>query len=153
MRRPPRAPVTDPVRSHIMSRIRGRGNFSTELRLIALMRMHGILGWRRGVALPGKPDFVFRKHRAVVFVDGCFWHGCKCKRLPTANRAFWRSKIESNRVRDRRATAGLRKAGWKVVRIWEHQLKNTPTRVLHRLQTVLDTTTEARPASEGSRAD
>lgn len=137
MKRKLTVPKTTPARSRIMSRIRGHGNLTTELRLIGLMRAHGITGWRRGVVLPGKPDFVFPAARLVVFVDGCFWHGCRCKRLPTAHRAFWRSKIETNRARDTRLNKRLRKAGWKVLRFWEHQLKSTPTKAVGRLNTVL----------------
>jgi DNA mismatch endonuclease Vsr len=62
-------------RSAIMSRIRGSGNQSTELRMIALFRSNGITGWRRNHPLFGKPDFVFRRERVAVFVDGDFWHG------------------------------------------------------------------------------
>jgi len=63
-------------RSEVMSRVRGSGNRSTELRLIAIFRKHSITGWRRNQRLPGLPDFVFPKQRLAVFVDGCFWHGC-----------------------------------------------------------------------------
>jgi DNA mismatch endonuclease (patch repair protein) len=67
---------TPQKRSAVMSLIRGRGNKETELKLITLMRAHGIGGWRRGSKLPGRPDFVFPRERLAVFIDGCFWHGC-----------------------------------------------------------------------------
>ena len=71
-----------------------------------------------------RPDFVFRKERVAVFVDGCFWHGCPKHATWPANRAaWWRAKIEGNRSRDRRVNRALRRAGWRVVRVWEHQLK------------------------------
>ena len=109
-----------------MSRIRGKGNEDTELRLARLMRKVGIRGWRRHLPIPGRPDFAFRKQRVAVFVDGCFWHGCpRCFRLPKQNRAFWRAKIETNRRRDRSVNGRLRRLGWKVVRIRECQLKNS----------------------------
>jgi DNA mismatch endonuclease (patch repair protein) len=63
-------------RSEVMSRIRPRGNKGTELALMAFFRAHGHTGWRRGRPLFGKPDFVFRKNKVALFVDGCFWHGC-----------------------------------------------------------------------------
>ena len=63
---------TKAKRSEVMARIRGSGNRATELRLIALMREHGITGWRRNAPVFGKPDFVFRRERVAVFVDGCF---------------------------------------------------------------------------------
>ncbi|HRZ81636.1 MAG TPA: very short patch repair endonuclease, partial [Candidatus Hydrogenedentes bacterium] len=74
---------TKEKRSEVMSRIRSRGNLRTELRLIEIMRGAGITGWRRGQPVLGRPDFVFRRERVAVFVDGCFWHGCpKCYRRP-----------------------------------------------------------------------
>ena len=83
-----------------------------------------------------RPDFVFRKERVVLFVDGCFWHGCPIHGTrPKDNRAFWRKKITANQTRDRRVHRALRTAGWKVLRIWEHCLrpKGLPA-VLRRIQ-------------------
>ena len=115
-------------RSAVMAAIRGRENRSTELKLIAIMREHGVTGWRRGFVLMGKPDFVFPKQRLAVFVDGCFWHGCpKHGTLPKTNAVFWSAKIAYNRARDRRVTRTLKGLGWKVIRIWEHAL--APKRV------------------------
>ncbi|NOU00889.1 MAG: DNA mismatch endonuclease Vsr [Gallionella sp.] len=110
-------------RSEVMSLIRSRGNKATELRLIDIFREFGITGWRRNHPLLGKPDFTFRHGKVVVFVDGCFWHGCpKYYRRPSSNQKFWDTKIASNRKRDRRVGRELRREGWKVVRIWQHQL-------------------------------
>jgi len=109
-----------------MSRIRGKGNEKTEVRLAKLMRAEGIRGWRRHLPIPGRPDFSFQKQKVAVFVDGCFWHGCpRCFRLPKQNRAFWKAKIEGNRKRDRSVNVRLRRLGWKVVRIKECQLKDS----------------------------
>ena len=111
---------TKAKRSEVMSRIRSRGNRATELRLIALMREHGITGWRHNAPLFGKPDFVFRAAKLAVFVDGCFWHGCpRHYRAPTTSGKFWKEKVERNRRRDRDVTRTLRKAGWRVLRVWE----------------------------------
>ena len=112
-------------RSEVMSRIRSHGNVKTELRLIQIMREHRITGWRRHQALLGKPDFTFRPERVLVFVDGCFWHGCpKPKHAPSPkNRAeWWAAKLQKNKDRDRRVTRELRKRGWKVLRVWECDL-------------------------------
>jgi len=107
-----------------MSRIRGTGNKQTELRLIQIFRIYHIIGWRRGSKLPGKPDFIFPKWRVAIFVDGCFWHGCpKHATWPKTRAAFWKKKIEGNRARDRRVNRELRARGWKVVRVWEHELR------------------------------
>ena len=117
---------TTNVRSFNMSRIRGKGNEKTEVRLARLLRDTGISGWRRHLPIPGRPDFAFRKHKVTIFVDGCFWHGCpRCFRLPKQNRAFWRTKIEGNRRRDRSVNTRLRRLGWKVLRIRECQLKHS----------------------------
>jgi DNA mismatch endonuclease, patch repair protein len=127
-------------RSEVMSLIRSRGNRSTELRLLAVFRENGITGWRRGQKLTGSPDFVFRRERVCVFVDGCFWHACpKCYRLPASNRAFWEAKAERNRARDRAVTRELKRRGWRVLRIWEHELKvKNRGRLLWRIRRALD---------------
>ena len=114
---------TKAKRSEVMSRIRGRGNKDTELALAKLLRRHGIKGWRRNQPVFGKPDFVFQKIKLAIFVDGCFWHGCpKHATKPANNRAFWRRKLSSNKKRDQVVNQTLRKAGWRVIRIWEHEL-------------------------------
>jgi DNA mismatch endonuclease (patch repair protein) len=122
-----------------MSRIRSRGNAATELRFIRLMKDAGVTGWRRRQQLFGKPDFVFPKFRLAVFVDGCFWHGCpRCYSEPKSNRAFWRRKIFANRKRAVTVKRELRKSGWRVFRIWQHELKHkNEARLLRRIQRAL----------------
>jgi DNA mismatch endonuclease, patch repair protein len=119
---------TPAKRSAVMALIRGSGNKDTELRMIMLFRAHGITGWRRNSQLFGKPDFIFPKHRTAIFVDGCFWHrhpGCKFTYTPKSRPEFWLPKFEKNVARDRLVTRTLRKAGWKVVRIWECELAHS----------------------------
>lgn len=122
-----------------MSVIRSRGNFSTELRFITLLRGAKITGWRRSASLFGRPDFVFPNNRVVVFIDGEFWHGHPTRgRTPVQNSDYWRSKIARNRARDRLVTRTLRSQGWAVLRIWEHQLGRIHAkRTLKRLHAVL----------------
>ena len=116
--------LTKKKRSEVMSKIRGRGNKETELVLAKLFRKHRIIGWRRQQPIFGKPDFIFRRQRLAVFVDGCFWHGCpKHSNLPVNNRPFWRKKLAANKSRDRLVNRTLRRLGWRVVRIWEHELR------------------------------
>ena len=92
--------------------------------MIQIFRANGIVGWRRGSKLPGKPDFVFPKLKITVFVDGCFWHGCpKHATWPKIRAAFWLMKITGNKARDRRVNSALLKRGWTVVRVWEHELR------------------------------
>jgi DNA mismatch endonuclease (patch repair protein) len=127
------------TRSELMGRIRSYGNKTTELKLIEIFRANGITGWCRKQKLFGKPDFVFRKSKVCVFVDGCFWHGCpKCYRSPSSNQTYWSAKIQRNKARDRLVSKTLRDAGWHVLRIWEHQLaEKCRGRLLRRLHSLL----------------
>ena len=114
-----------------MGLIRSTRNKSTEERLATLMRKHGISGWRRSAKLPGRPDFVFRAQRIALFVDGCFWHGCPAHfRQPRTRAGFWRKKIAANRARDIRVSGELRLLGWRVRRVWEHELTSKQRRAL-----------------------
>lgn len=111
-------------RSQVMSAVRSKGNKSTELALISIFRSLKISGWRRNVNLIGKPDFVFPKHKTIVFVDGCYWHGHTCRiRKPGHNNKYWKEKILHNKLRDGFVTKELRRNGWKVIRIWECEIK------------------------------
>lgn len=123
-----------------MSRIRGHGNKDTELALIKFFRRHQITGWRRKQAVFGKPDFVFLKLRLAVFVDGCFWHGCPIHAsLPRNNAEFWKKKLAANKTRDRLVTRVLGLHGWKVLRIWEHEIKQSnELPLLKRINTASD---------------
>ena len=127
-------------RSRNMASIRSRGNTTTEAAFANLLRQANVSGWRRHLPLPGKPDFAFHRNRVAVFIDGCFWHGCPdCYRLPEDNRPYWQEKVRRNRFRDRMASRELRRKGWKVLRVWEHQLKDQKSSrdVLNRLRRLL----------------
>ncbi|HGG59708.1 MAG TPA: very short patch repair endonuclease [Gammaproteobacteria bacterium] len=120
---------TKEKRSEVMSRVRGKGNIATELKLIKLFREYGITGWRRNYRLFGKPDFVFPARRVAVFVDGEFWHGHPTRgQIPKSNREFWVRKIQRSKARDRLVNKTLKSKGWVVVRIWQHQLKTSEWR-------------------------
>jgi len=118
--------TVEPVRSKIMSAIPGRGARSTERAFSMALARGGIGGWRvHPAGLPAKPDFYFPDIRLAIFVDGCFWHGCpRCGHVPTKNRPFWSLKLALNKARDRRDNSRLRRAGIKVIRIWEHELRS-----------------------------
>jgi DNA mismatch endonuclease (patch repair protein) len=86
-----------------------------------------------------RPDFVFLKSRTAIFVDGCFWHGCpRHATWPAHRAAWWRRKIEGNKTRDRLVNRALRRAGWKVMRIWEHELTQNPEPCLKRIERHLE---------------
>ena len=131
---------TKAKRSEVMSRIRGRGNKATEITLAKLLRCNRITGWRRNQKIFGKPDFIFKKFKLAVFVDGCFWHGClKHGTQPRGNRSFWKNKFTRNKARDRLVIRTLRAQGWRVLRIWEHELaRKNEVRLLKRLQSALN---------------
>lgn len=111
-------------RSALMSRIKSK---DSGIEWMVRRGLHSLgLRYRLGGAgLPGRPDLVLPRHGAVVFVNGCFWHGHNCVlfRLPKTRPDFWREKIEANRMRDVRSLRSLHKLGWKRFVIWECQLR------------------------------
>lgn len=107
-----------------MSRIRGR---DTRPEMFIRRGLHAC-GFRYRLQdrkLPGRPDLIFPRYRAVIFVHGCFWHGHDCPlfKLPETRRDFWDAKISSNRSRDKRAEESLLEQGWRVATVWECSLK------------------------------
>jgi DNA mismatch endonuclease (patch repair protein) len=126
---------TKAKRSAVMAAIRPRGNKTTEECLVKVLRSARLVGWRRHYPLPRTPDFVFRQPRVVIFVDGCFWHGCpSCYRRPKSRRKYWDGKLAGNIARDRRNRAQLLGMGWHVVRIWEHELATSPAKCVSKIQ-------------------
>lgn len=118
-------PLTDvhtPARrSYNMSMIRGTNTGPEVLLRKALWRLG--FRYRLAVQLPGRPDLVLPKYGAVVFIDGCFWHGCpKHLKWPKNNASFWMKKILGNKARDAKITRALRHGGWNVIRVWEHEI-------------------------------
>ena len=108
-----------------MRQVKSSRNKSTELKLISFFRTNKIKGWRRNFKLFGKPDFVFPMSHTVIFVDGCFWHGHNCRNTkPKENRSYWIAKAKRNKQRDKEVTRQLLKKEWKVIRLWECELKN-----------------------------
>lgn len=111
-------------RSDIMKKVRSKNNRSTELRLIEIFKKYAITGWRRNYLVKGHPDFVFLSQKVAVFVDGCFWHGHDCRNTkPSDNKEYWNQKREKNKKHDIEVTEMFEKRGWKVLRIWECELK------------------------------
>lgn len=131
-------------RSEIMSRI-GQRDTAPEM---AVRRMLHAMGYRfrlHAKELQGRPDIVFRRKKAVIFVHGCFWHGhrvtsCRISHLPKSNSEFWAAKIARNQTRDNRNVEALINSGWRVLEIWECEVKCKPE-LEARLKAFLDKAT------------
>ena len=122
--------LTPEDRRKTMRAVKGKGT-SLERRLSAMLAGMRLSGWKKNVGdIVGKPDVVFPKERVLIFVDGCFWHGCPhCNRkLPESNREYWERKIRRNVERDKQNTQTLIDNGWRVIRIWEHEVRDVTTR-------------------------
>ena len=114
-------------RAKAMRAVKGRKT-SLERRLRGELARLGLRGWRMNDdSVGGEPDFTFAREKVAAFVNGCFWHGCRrCKRpMPATNRPYWAKKIRGNVTRDRRNAASLRRNGWRVIRIWEHEIRTS----------------------------
>jgi len=143
-------------RSELMRRVHSKGNATTEGRMMAILRAEGLVGWRRHLSVPGRPDFVWRDRKVALFVDGCFWHGHNCNRnlSPRTNAAFWKAKIERNRLRDRTVAGLLRRQGWVVLRVWECRLKERPLACAARIRKALSlgaTQRRAKATASGAK--
>lgn len=113
--------VDKATRSRMMSGIRGK-NTSPELIVRKFLHAQGLRYKLHAKDLPGKPDLVFPMYGVVVFVHGCFWHrhsGCRYSTTPASNQTFWQQKFDDNVRRDREAIKKLKKAGWRVLVVWE----------------------------------
>lgn len=125
--------VSPQTRSRMMAAVRGK-NTSLEKYVFTALGKKGVAFKRHCAGLPGSPDVVLPEAMKAIFIDGDFWHGY---RYPAWRRKikspFWRRKIETNRLRDRRNMRKLRSLGWRVMRIWGHEIKNEPERTLRKL--------------------
>lgn len=114
------------TRSRMMAGIRGKDT-KPEIELRRALHAIGLRYRLHSRHLPGRPDIVFPRYRAVVFVHGCFWHrheGCRFATIPATRPEFWKAKLTSNTVGDRRNVAALLEKGWKVAIVWECALKS-----------------------------
>lgn len=112
-------------RAELMGRVRSSGT-GPEKKLRSAMAIWGLKPSRPGKPLPGKPDFVFRRAKVAVVVDGCFWHACPFHgRIPSGEaNAYWVEKLGANKKRDQKVVAQLTEMGWFCLSIWEHDLKD-----------------------------
>jgi DNA mismatch endonuclease, patch repair protein len=123
-------------RSYCMSRVR---NKDTDLEFLIRSRLFK-RGWRfrkHVASLPGKPDIVFSRHRVAVFVDGDFWHGYRFSQWNKNLSEFWKIKIEKNRARDRKNFRNLKRLGWTVIRLWQHEIKQNLDGCVSRIEKAL----------------
>ncbi len=120
-------------RSQIMSKIKSK-NTALELNFKKLIRG---LKFEYQPKVFGKPDFASKKLKIAIFIDSCFWHKCpKHFRKPTANNIYWTQKINRNVERSKEVNNNLKKQGWKVLRFWEHDLRNNTKKVIARIQNI-----------------
>lgn len=120
------------TRSYNMSRIK-KDNTKPEILVRKYLFSNGFRYRKNDKKLPGTPDIVLPKYKTVIFVNGCFWHkhdGCQYFVWPKTNKEFWRNKIESNVLRDKRKIEELKEIGWNVITIWECQLKGDKDKTL-----------------------
>jgi DNA mismatch endonuclease, patch repair protein len=123
--------------SRIMASIK-----SAETRPEMLLRKNlwkqGVRSYRKYPQLPGRPDLCFPTHRLIVFVDGCFWHGCPVHcRLPKKNPHYWTEKIAANKKRDARIDQELQSKGFTVLRIWEHDINGDVCKAVEKVKSFL----------------
>jgi DNA mismatch endonuclease, patch repair protein len=128
--------LTPEQRRKTMQAVRGRDT-GLEKKVSSALHAKGLRFRRWTASLPGKPDFVFVRARLVVFVDGDFWHGWRFAEWQGKLTPYWRAKIERNRRRDRLNHQRLRRAGWRVLRFWGHQVERDVESVVARVTEVL----------------
>jgi DNA mismatch endonuclease (patch repair protein) len=127
--------LTPEQRSYCMSRIKGK-NTGLEKLVFKSLYNEGIRFRKHVKTLPGKPDVVVSKKQLVVFIDGDFWHGYRFACWQDRLTPFWRKKIGSNIRRDRKNFGILRRNHWKVIRVWQHQIKRNPQIVVDKIYSV-----------------
>ncbi len=125
--------VSKKKRSEIMSAVRSK---DTKIE-IAFRKALWNKGFRYSKNLAkyfGKPDLVLKKYKTVIFLDSCFWHGCKkhC-RIPATNKKYWRDKIKRNKERDKEVSKYYKKSDWKIFRIWEHDLRKDLKKEIYKI--------------------
>ena len=124
------------IRSRIMSKIRSKDT-KIEILLRRELWKQNMRGYRIHSSLLGKPDIAYTKKKLILFIDGDFWHGYNwlvLKKIPP--KGYWRKKIKKNIIRDHKNTLALKKEGWKVIRIWEHEIDRNITGIIKKIRKV-----------------
>ncbi|HOI73620.1 MAG TPA: very short patch repair endonuclease [Syntrophales bacterium] len=138
--------VSKEQRSRMMSGIKSKDT-KIEISIRKALFSNGFRYRLHDQKLPGKPDLVFPKYKAVIFINGCFWHGHNCQLYtePKSNTEFWRAKIERNRLNDIKNMISLQKKGWRVMNVWECSLRN---RTISEIESVIESLTDWLRSSE-----
>ncbi|RUS48859.1 very short patch repair endonuclease [Cohnella sp. AR92] len=121
--------LTTEQRSKMMSKIKAK-NTMPEMTVRKYLHSKGFRYRLHDKKLPGKPDIILPKYKTAIFIHGCFWHaheGCKYYRPPKSNTEYWMKKIEGNVLRDQKKQGALQDMGWKVIVVWECELKRDAT--------------------------
>jgi DNA mismatch endonuclease (patch repair protein) len=128
--------LTARQRSHCMSRVRNR---DTDLEILVRSALFK-RGWRfkkHVSSLPGTPDIVFSRQKIAVFIDGDFWHGYRFSSWERSLSSFWKIKIQKNRKRDQKNFSKLRRRGWRVIRVWQHEIETNFGTSIKRIENLL----------------
>lgn len=141
--------LTREQRSYMMSRVRSTDT-APELAVRRMVHARGLRFRKHCEWLPGRPDLVFAKPKVVVFVDGDYWHGWRFPAWKGGLAPYWKEKIERNRRRDRRNVEKLRRSGWIVIRLWEHQVECEPDRCVDRIEGAVRRRSDGAQAIKGS---
>lgn len=124
---------TKKKRSEVMSKVKNKGSKIENIFAKALWN-EGFRYRRNSTQYFGKPDFILKKYKTVIFIDSCFWHGCKKhKSLPVTNKKFWRDKIKWNKQRDKEVNRYYKKQNWKIFRVWEHDLPRSIAAIINQI--------------------
>lgn len=126
-------------RSKMMRAIKSTNNKSTEQKFKKALSDAGLTNFHVNTKIIGNPDLFFPSYNVVIFLDGCFWHGCpKCGHIPKSNSLYWYTKIERNKERDINQRSALREQGFQVAQYWEHELKENMSRCINLLENIIE---------------
>ncbi len=121
-----------------MGAVKGKDTL-LELEFCEKLKGEGLRFSRNVASLPGKPDVVFKNRELAIFLDGCFWHGCKQHyKAPQSNRFFWQAKIEGNIRRGKYISKFYKDMGWKVLRFWQHDIEARPEKLVLKIIKMLN---------------
>ena len=130
--------VSKKKRSEIMSKIKSKDT-KIEIEFRKAIWKAGLRYGKNPKGYFGKPDLVLKKYKTVIFVDSCFWHGCKkhC-RLPSTRKDYWIPKIEKNKQRDKEVKKYYKKIDWRIIRIWEHDINKNLDKIIIKVNKILN---------------